>query len=167
MSKVEENVKPESNSLHSEVTIDDYMEYGLKPLFRKHDNLSRIQVVSGMQALKNANITVTDDNATSIGIVEGSSEGALGTCLEFTENIVEKGCANGSAFKFPNTVYNAAGGYLSICSGIKGYNVTVTNGSQSGLQAVAYATNIIRQGKETYVLASGTDENILGPRTSQ
>ena len=115
-----------------------------------------------MQALKNAGITVTDANATSIGIVEGSSEGALGTCLEFTENIVEKGCANGSAFKFPNTVYNAAGGYLSICSGIKGYNVTVTNGSQSGLQAVAYATNIIRQGKETYVLASGTDENISG-----
>ena len=162
VAKVNENVKPEVNSLHSEVTIDDYVEYGLKPLFRKHDNLSRIQVVSGMQALKNAGITVTDANATSIGIVEGSSEGALGTCLEFTENIVEKGCANGSAFKFPNTVYNAAGGYLSICSGIKGYNVTVTNGSQSGLQAVAYATNIIRQGKETYVLASGTDENISG-----
>jgi len=162
VSMVNDKVKPESSSMHSEVTIDDYVEYGLKPLFRKHDNLSRIQVVSGMQALKNANITVTDENATSIGIVEGSSEGALGTCLEFTENIVEKGCANGSAFKFPNTVYNAAGGYLSICSGIKGYNVTVTNGSQSGLQAVAYATNIIRQGKEAYVLASGTDENIEG-----
>lgn len=160
--KINENVKPESSNLHSEVTVDDYVEYGLKPLFRKHDNLSRIQVVSGMQALKNAGITVTDENATSIGIVEGSSEGALGTCLEFTENIVEKGCANGSAFKFPNTVYNAAGGYLSICSGVKGYNVTVTNGAQSGLQAVAYATNIIRQGKETYVLASGTDENIEG-----
>ena len=162
ISKVNENVKPETNSLHSEVTVDDYVLYGLKPLFRKHDNLSRIQVVSGMQALKNANIEVTDENATSIGIVEGSSEGALGTCLEFTENIVEKGCANGSAFKFPNTVYNAAGGYLSICSGVKGYNVTVTNGAQSGLQSVAYATNIIRQGKETYILASGTDENIEG-----
>lgn len=160
--KVEENVVPTEASLHSEVTVDDYVEYGLKALYRKHDNLSRIQVVSGMQALKNAGITVTDTNATSIGIVEGSSEGALGTCLEFTENIVEKGCANGSAFKFPNTVYNAAGGYLSICSGVKGYNVTVTNGAQSGLQAVAYATNIIRQGKETYVLASGTDENIEG-----
>jgi 3-oxoacyl-[acyl-carrier-protein] synthase II len=160
--KIEENVVPTEASLHSEVTVDDYVEYGLKALYRKHDNLSRIQVVSGKQALKNAGITVTDTNATSIGIVEGSSEGALGTCLEFTENIVEKGCANGSAFKFPNTVYNAAGGYLSICSGVKGYNVTVTNVCQSGLQAVAYATNIIRQGKETYVLASGTDENIEG-----
>ncbi len=150
-----DNANPSSTA-----EVNDYVEFGLKPLYRKHDNLSHLQVVSGMKALKDANITVTDENATQIGIVVGSSEGALGTCLEFTENIVEKGCANGSAFKFPNTVYNAAGGYLSICSGIKGYNVTVTNGNQSGLQAVAYATNIIRQGKENYVLATGTDENI-------
>ena len=157
---INNNVAIDSANPKSMATVEDYLEFGLKPLYRKHDNLSHLQVVSGMQALKNANITVSDDNATDIGIVVGSSEGALGTCLEFTENIVEKGCANGSAFKFPNTVYNAAGGYLSICSGIKGYNVTVTNGNQSGLQSVAYATNIIRQGKEKYVLATGTDENI-------
>ncbi len=113
-----------------------------------------------MQALKDGALTVTDDNATRIGIVVGSSEGALGTCCNFTENIVEKGNAMGSALKFPNTVYNAAGGYLSICSGIKGYNVTVTNGFQSGLQSVAYGMNVIRSGKADYILATGTDENI-------
>ena len=162
LNAVKEDKKPESTSLKSEALIDDYVEFGLKPVYRKHDNLSHLQVVSGMQALKNAGITLDDTNATKIGIVEGTADGALGTCLEFTENIVEKGNANGSAFKFPNTVYNAAGGYLSIVSGIKGYNVTVTNGSQSGLQSVAYATNIIRQGKEEVVLATGTDENIEG-----
>ena len=160
INNINNNVKPESNSIHSTVVADEYAKYGQKPTYRKHDNLSQLQVLSGMQALENANITVTDENATSIGIVEGTADGAMGTCLQFTENIVEKGCANGSAFKFPNTVYNAAGGYLSICTGIKGYNVTVTNGSQSGLQSVAYATNIIRQGKEKCILATGTDENI-------
>ena len=34
------------------------------------------------------------------------------------------------------------GGYLSICSGIKGYNVTVTNGAQSGLASMAYAMSV-------------------------
>jgi 3-oxoacyl-[acyl-carrier-protein] synthase II len=160
ISNINNNVKPESNSISSKVVADEYAKYGQKPTYRKHDNLSPLQVLSGMQALENANITVTDENATSIGIVEGTADGAMGTCLQFTENIVEKGCANGSAFKFPNTVYNAAGGYLSICTGIKGYNVTVTNGSQSGLQSVAYGTNIIRQGKEKCILATGTDENI-------
>ncbi len=161
INKINENVKPEANSIHSTVTVDDYNEVGLKMAFyRKLDNFCQLQAVSGMQALKNANIEVNDDNATSIGIVVGSSLGALGTCCQFTENIVEKGNCNGSAFKFPNTVYNAAGGYLSICSGIKGYNVTVTNGNQSGLQSVAYGMNILRQNKETYVVATGTDDNI-------
>ena len=149
---------PESRSM---VTTDDYNEVGLKMAFyRKLDNLSQLQAVSGMAALKDAEFTVTPENATSIGIVEGSSEGALGTCLLFEENIAAKGNANGSAFNFPNTVYNAAGGYLSICSGIKGYNVTITNGCQSGLQSVAYGMGILRSGIESAILATGTDEAI-------
>ncbi|MBQ9448485.1 MAG: beta-ketoacyl-[Acholeplasmatales bacterium] len=148
-------------TVKSAVGSDDYNELGLKMAFyRKLDNFSQLQAVSGMAALKDAGFTVTDENATSIGIVVGSSEGALGTCLNFEDNICQKGNANGSAFNFPNTVYNAAGGYLSICSGIKGYNVTITNGAQSGLQSVAYAANVLRSGVEDYILATGTDENI-------
>ena len=89
----------------------------------------------------------------------GTSEGALGTCCDFQSMITEKGNASGSAFKFPNTVYNAAGGYLSICSGIKGYNVTVTNGAQSGLASMAYAMSVLRSGQENAMLATGSDEN--------
>ena len=148
-------------AVRSIVGADDYNALGLKMAFyRKLDNLCQLQAVSGMAALKNADYTVTDENATSIGIVEGSSEGALGTCLLFEENIAAKGNANGSAFNFPNTVYNAAGGYLSICSGIKGYNVTITNGAQSGLQSVAYGMGILRSGIQKSILATGTDEAI-------
>ena len=152
--------KPESTSISSVVERKDYDEFGLGMTFRKHDNLSRLQVVSGMKALKDANFEINDKTATEIGIVVGTSEGALGTCLNFQENITEKGNCNGSAFNFPNTVYNAAGGYLSICSGIKGYNVTVTNGSQSGLASVAYAMDILRKNTEKAILATGSDENI-------
>ena len=152
--------KPETSSISSSVERADYDAFGLGMTFRKHDNLSKLQVVSGMNALKDAGYNITDENATKIGIVVGTCEGALGTCLNFQDNITTKGNANGSAFNFPNTVYNAAGGYLSICSGIKGYNVTITNGSQSGLASVAYAMDILRKNTEEAVLATGTDENI-------
>lgn len=148
-------------SVHSTVDSNDYNELGLKMAFyRKLDNFSQLEAVSGMAALKNAGYTITDDNATKIGIVVGTSEGALGMGCIFEDSIAEKGNAFGSAFKFPNTVYNAAGGYLSICSGVKGYNVTITNGAQSGLHAIAYAKNLIEEGKEEAILASGCDENI-------
>ncbi len=152
--------KPESTSIASHVERADYDEFKLGMTFRKHDNLSKLQVVSGMNALKDANFEINDKTATDIGIVVGTSEGALGTCLNFQDNITQKGNCNGSAFNFPNTVYNAAGGYLSICSGIKGYNVTITNGAQSGLASIAYATDILRKSTEKAILATGTDENI-------
>ena len=152
--------KPESNSISSSVERADYDQFGLGMTFRKHDNLSRIQVVSGMSAIKDGKYEINDETATRIGIVVGTCEGALATCLNFQENISEKGNANGSAFNFPNTVYNAAGGYLSICSGVKGYNVTVTNGAQSGLASVAYAMDILRKKTCDAVLATGTDENV-------
>lgn len=127
--------------------------------YRKLDHLSQLQAVSGMEALHDGGYAVTDENAGRIGMIVGTSEGALGPSLDFQNQLVQKGNVGGSAFKFPNTVYNAAGGYLSICAGIKGYNVTVTNGAQSGLQSVAYAMQVMRNGWEDAMLATGTDEN--------
>lgn len=156
----EQNVKVAESSVSSSVNSEDYAGVGLKMAFyRKLDHFSQLQAVSGMQALQNSGYTVNDDNATDIGIIVGTSEGALAPGCDFEMLVAEKGNASGSAFKFPNTVYNAAGGYLSICSGIKGYNVTVTNGTQSGLASIAYAADVIRTGKEKAMIATGSDEN--------
>ena len=148
------------DAVRSEVGKEQYDELGLKMAFyRKLDHFSQLQCVSGMYALKDGGYEITDENAPQTGIIVGTSEGSLSPVCDFEMLIAEKGNANGSAFKFPNTVYNAAGGYLSICSGIKGYNVTATNGAQSGLFSVAYAMDVIRSGKQKAMLATGTDEN--------
>ena len=42
---------------------------------------------------------------------------------------------------------------------MRGYNVTITNGNQSGLASVCYAANEIKQNRAAAMLASGTDEN--------
>ena len=160
LASVNAGALPASPSVSATVGHEDYDACGLKMAFyRKLDAFSQLQAVSGMEALADASLTVTDENATDIGIVVGTSDGPISTVSDFQKDIVAKGNAAGSAFKFPNTVYNAAGGYLSICSGIKGYNVTVTNGTQSGISSIAYGVNILREGQEKVVLATGTDEN--------
>ena len=152
-------IKP-GMAVRSEVGKEQYDELGLKMAFyRKLDRFSQLQCVSGMYALRDGGYEITDENAAQTGIIVGTSEGSLSPVCDFEMLIAEKGNANGSAFKFPNTVYNAAGGYLSICSGIKGYNVTATNGAQSGLFSAAYALDVIRSGKQKAMLATGTDEN--------
>jgi 3-oxoacyl-[acyl-carrier-protein] synthase II len=161
VASVEQDVKPESASIHSTIALDDYKELGIKMAFyRKLDNLGQLQTVSGMRALQDANFKVTDENAKEIGIIVGTSEGGLGATYDFEELITNLGNAQGSAFKFPHTVYNAAGGYLSICSGIKGYGVTITTGPVSGLDSIGYSMNVIHDGQEKAMMATGTDENL-------
>lgn len=158
---VKNDDKPESASIHSTITDTDYKELGIKMAFyRKLDNLGQLQTVSGMRALKDADFTVTEDNAKKIGIIVGTSEGGLGSTYDFEELIAEQGNAKGSAFKFPHTVYNAAGGYLSINSGIKGYGVTITSGPISGIDSIGYSMNVIHDGQEQAMMATGTDENL-------
>ena len=144
---------PESVSLQSAVGHADHEAYGLKMAFyRKLDKFSQLQAVSGMNAIQDAALTINDDNAPDIGIAVGTAAGPLATICHFQKDLIEGGNIAGSAFKFPNTVYNAAGGYLSICSGIKG-------SSSKGLAGKFWPPNSLRQGKNKIMLATGTDEN--------
>jgi len=147
--------------LKTTITNDDYNDVGLKMAFyRKLDNLSILQCVSGLSALKDANYTITPENEKLIGHVVGTAEGGLGSTYDFEELIAEAGNSKGSAFKFPHTVYNAAAGYFTIASGMKGYGVTITTGPASGLHSIGYSVNVLKNGPETAMLAGGLDENL-------
>lgn len=148
------------NGIRAEITPDDYKEHNIKMAFyRKLDRFSQLQLISGMRALADGKVTIDESSENDIGIIIGTADGPMTEIVGFQKNTIENGTANGSAFSFPNTVYNAAGGYFSIFAGIKGYNVTVANSIQAGLQSVCYASDVLRSGEEKIMVASGTDEN--------
>lgn len=153
-------LKSEGDGLFATVGADDYKEYGIKlNFYRKLDKLSQTQVISGRACLADAGVTVTTDNETEIGMIVGTADGPATEIINFHEGLIKNGLHAGSAFIFPNTVYNAAGGYFSINSGVKGVNVTLTNGMQAGLQSICYAYNVVRDGAEKMMMATGLDEN--------
>ena len=150
----------DGGSLTAEVGAEDFKEHEIKLAFyRKLDKLSQTQVVSGRSCLKNAGVEVSAENETDIGMIVGTADGPATEIINFHEGLIKNGLHAGSAFIFPNTVYNAAGGYLSINSGVKGVNVTLTNGMQAGLQSICYAYNTVRDGAEKMMMACGMDEN--------
>lgn len=149
-----------SDSVRAALTSEDYKAHDIKMAFyRKLDRFSQLQLVSGVSALADAGFKADETNENDIGIIIGTSDGPLTEIVNFQKNVIDNGTNGGSAFSFPNTVYNAAGGYFSIFAGIKGYNVTVANGAQSGLQSVCYAYDVIRSKEESVMVAAGTDEN--------
>ncbi len=138
----------------------DYKEHGIKMAFyRKLDHFSQLQLLSGVRALEDAGVTIDESNENTTGLIIGTADGPIKEIADFQKNAIENGTEKGSAFAFPNTVYNAAGGYLSIFSGLKGYSATVANSVQAGLQSICYARTIIRNGEADKMLAAGTDEN--------
>ena len=148
-----------SKNYIAKLDTDTFKSYGVKSAFlRKLDRLSQLQLLSGVKALEDAGITVNEETENVIGICIGTNDGPMTEIANFQKGIIKDGIDKGSAFAFPNTVYNAAGGYLSIFTGIKGYNVTIANGFQSGLQSVCAAPGAIMFGYENMMLASGTDE---------
>src|SRR6185369_17573125 len=52
----------------------------------------------------------------------------------------------------------AAAGQTAIMHNLRGINSTISTGITSGLQAIAYATEIIRSGRARAILAGGADE---------
>ena len=153
-------VKPEGASDYRvDLNPELFKKHEVKTAFlRKLDRFSELVLLSGIEALADAGLKVDDSNSSDVGIVIGTSDGPITEIVNFQKLVIEKGIENGSAFMFPNTVYNAAGGYLSIFTGIKGYNITIANGFQAGLQSVIHACEVIRRGNEEIMLAGGTDE---------
>lgn len=144
----------------SAVGKEDFDAVGIKlNFYRKLDKLSQMTCVSGKNALMDAGLTVDETNAKKIGIVAGTSDGPQTDIANFQKGIIAAGTQSGSAFLFPNTVYNAAPGYLSIAAGVKGYNVTYANGAASGIAAVAYAKRALLTTQNDVMLAVGADED--------
>lgn len=147
-------------SLYCDLAPEVFSSRGVKlGFYRKLDRFSQLEVLSGVDALKDADIAITADNASSIASLTGTCDGPMTEITSFQQVVCEKGSTAGSAFSFPNTVYNAAGGYLSIFTGIKGYCATAANGTQAGIQALCHACTELSAGTETACVVTGTDEN--------
>ncbi len=148
------------SSVYAPLDNNALNERGVKMgFYRKLDRFSQLQLISGIDALKDAGLEITPENETRAGIIIGTADGPATEITTFQQTVCEKGTAAGSAFSFPNTVYNAAGGYLSIFTKAKGYCATIANGAQAGLQALSYAYEVLQKGNEDFILTAGTDEN--------
>ncbi len=109
-------------------------------------------------ALDDAGFTVDDANAQSLGLVAGTMFGSVNAITAFDWSALTDGPKYVNPMHFPNTVINAPSGHVGIKSGMKGVNSTISAGLASGLIALDYAANLVREGRLTAVVAGGLEE---------
>lgn len=127
-------------------------------VLRRIDNVTKLAMVSGRQALASSGLTVTPSTSHRIGVIYGTGTGPLETIEAVSRNMIVHGIQGVNANLFPNTVLNAAPGHFSIRNMLKGVTSTISAGSISGLEAFIYAVILLKQNKADAIVVLSSDE---------
>ena len=126
----------------------------LRPL----DRTGQLVVSAARLALENSGWTAENLGREDVGLVLGTMFGSVHTISKFDRQALVQGPGYASPMDFANTVINAAAGQTAIWHKLRGINSTIACGSTSELVALGYATDLIRYGHQSAVLAGGADE---------
>ncbi len=126
----------------------------LRPL----DRAGRLVASAAGLALDDAGMDLDLRRQLEVGLVLGTMFGSVHTISAFDRRAVTAGPNYAKPMDFANTVINAPAGQTAIWHGLVGVNSTVSAGTASGLLAIVYAAELIRQGRSKALLAGGGDE---------
>ncbi|MCJ7605018.1 MAG: beta-ketoacyl-ACP synthase II, partial [Dehalococcoidales bacterium] len=129
---------------------------------RRMDRFAQMAVAAGIQAVKNAGLSINEKNQDEIGVVIGSGIGGLTTMFEQAKILVEKGPTRVSPFLAPMMISDIAAAQISIALGVRGPNICTTSACSSGSDAIGVAAELIRHGENDVMIAGGT-EAIINP----
>jgi 3-oxoacyl-[acyl-carrier-protein] synthase II len=134
---------------------EKYLRPGnIRPL----DRTGRLALVGVELALADAGWPLDLRSDQVIGLVVGTMFCSVRTIGEFDRRAMQAGPEYASPMDFSNTVLNAAAGQVAIWQRLRGVNSTVAAGAASGVQAIGYATQLIRSGREDVLVAGGAEE---------
>ncbi len=124
--------------------------------FSGMNRISTYATIAAKLALDDASFAVRRDNNEDIGI-------AVSTCRGSSESEHMKGVfadenRRGDIGCFSNVTANSTAGWVSKALEIKGANITLTSGQNSGLQTLAYAADVVRDSAAKRVVAIAAEE---------
>jgi 3-oxoacyl-(acyl-carrier-protein) synthase len=115
-------------------------------------------IAAAREALGDAGLALTDQNRSRIGVVFGSTRSCLDLTIKLDLDGILRGPRAADPMLFPDANPCAPSCRVSLQLGLRGFNATLSNGSTSGLDAIEYAANAIREGLAPVALAGGIEE---------
>jgi len=125
---------------------------------RKMDYFIQYGIAAGIQAMQDAGIEITEENAERIGCAIGSGIGGLGLIEENHSALVNGGPRKISPFFVPSTIVNMIAGHLSIIYGLKGPSIAIATACSSGVHNIGNAARMIAYGDADAMLAGGGEK---------
>jgi 3-oxoacyl-[acyl-carrier-protein] synthase II len=143
-----------------EVKGFDPLQYLDKKEAKRMDRFSQFAVCASKQALADADLKITELNASDIGVIIGTGVGGLKVLEDQQEIYLTKGPDRCSPFMIPMMISNMAAGLVAIQLGAKGPNCCTVTACAAGSNAIGEAFRLIQGGYAKAMICGGTESAI-------
>ncbi len=124
---------------------------------KKMDTFIHYGIAAAVEAIKDAGLEVTDENAERIGVAIGSGIGGLPGIEAGYDNYLNGGPRKISPFFVPSNIINMISGNLSIMYGMKGPNTAIVTACSTGTHCISSAGRMIQYGEADVMIAGGAE----------
>ena len=151
---------PMATHFAGEIKDFDVEQYIPKKETKKMDRFIQLGIAAAKQALSDSGLSITEDNASRVGVSIGSGIGGIGLIEDNHSKLLKSGPRKISPFFVPSTITNMISGFLSIMEGLKGPNLNMVTACTSGVHNVGVAARLIAYGDADAMLAGGAESTI-------
>lgn len=128
---------------------------------RRMERFSQLAIVAAREAVKDANLTINDDNSERIAVLIGSAGGAVLAVSDNVKVYETRGPRRVSPIFLPMMLVDTAGALVAIDLGIRGPNYAIVSACATGTNAIGEAAEYIKRGDADVALCGGTDAPIF------
>ncbi|WP_026566129.1 beta-ketoacyl-ACP synthase II [Bacillus sp. UNC41MFS5] len=127
---------------------------------RKMDRFTQFAVASALMAVKDANLTINEENSHRVGVWIGSGIGGMETFEQQFEIFQNRGYKRVSPFFVPMLIPDMATGQVSITLGARGFNSCTVTACATGTNSIGDAFKVIQRGDADAMVTGGAEAPI-------
>jgi nodulation protein E len=127
------------------------------------DRFSQFALVAGAEAMRDACLTLEEDEHDRAGVSIGTGVGGASTQDVLYRRYYAEKIARAHPFSIPRTMNSAAASQVGMNYGLRGPGICVSTACASAGHSIGEAFEMIRAGRADVMLAGGADAPITAP----
>lgn len=127
---------------------------------RRMEPFCQYAVAAAKEAIEQANLDMSKEDAYRIGTSIGSGIGSLDAMEREHKKLLEKGPARMNPLLVPLMITNMAAGNVAIAFGLKGKSINVVTACATGTNSIGEAFRAVQYGEADVMIAGGTESCI-------
>ncbi len=127
---------------------------------RRNDRYTHFGFCAAKQAIADAKLDMTKEDADRVGVIIGSGIGGMWTIENQHKVLLERGPRKVSPFMIPALISNMCGGLVAIELGARGPNFGVVSACSTATHAIGESLRMIRRGEADVMVCGGAEAAI-------